>query len=149
MKKTALTLAAAVALGTLGLTATAEAMPIGSGAPAVEKQANANIETVANRRYWRGDRRGHRDWNHNRWRRHHDHDDWGYGGAFLGGVLLGSALDNAYDDDDYYYAPRRRYRVADDDHASYCLDRYRSYDVRSDTFMGYDGYRHRCNSPYD
>ncbi|MGE3832714.1 MAG: BA14K family protein [Parvibaculaceae bacterium] len=143
MRKTALSLAAAVALGTLGLTAAAEAMPVGSGAPVVEKQANANIETVAHRRYWRHGGRHH-------WR-HHGGDGWGYGGAFLGGVLLGSALDNRYydDDDDYYYAPRRyRHRVSDD-HVDYCLDRYRSYDVRSDTFMGYDGYRHRCNSPYD
>jgi hypothetical protein len=30
----------------------------------------------------------------------------------------------------------------------WCLNRYRSYDPSSDTFLGYDGYRHRCNSPY-
>jgi hypothetical protein len=33
-------------------------------------------------------------------------------------------------------------------HVQWCLDRYRSYDPSSDTFMGYDGYRHRCNSPF-
>lgn len=33
-------------------------------------------------------------------------------------------------------------------HVDWCLNRYRSYDPASDTFLGYDGYRHRCNSPY-
>lgn len=33
-------------------------------------------------------------------------------------------------------------------HVEWCLNRYRSYDPASDTFMGYDGYRHRCNSPF-
>ena len=33
-------------------------------------------------------------------------------------------------------------------HVQWCLNRYRSYDPASDTFLGYDGYRHRCNSPY-
>jgi hypothetical protein len=137
MKTTALVLAATAALGTLGLSAGAQAMPVGSGAPTVEKQTGANIETISHRRHWRG----------HRWRRHHD-DDWAYGGAFLGGVLIGSALNSAYYDDYYDYPPRRYYRVADD-HVAYCLDRYRSYDVETDSFLGYDGYRHRCNSPFD
>jgi hypothetical protein len=141
MKKTALVLAAAAALGTLGLSWSAQALPLGSGAPTVEKQTKANIETVSHRRHWRGHR-----WRH----RHHDGDGWRYGGAFLGGVLIGSALNNAYYDDYYDDPPPRRYgyRVADD-HVAYCLDRYRSYDVETDSFLGYDGYRHRCNSPYD
>jgi hypothetical protein len=29
-------------------------------------------------------------------------------------------------------------------HVQYCLNRYRSYDPRSNTFMGYDGMRHLC-----
>jgi hypothetical protein len=33
-------------------------------------------------------------------------------------------------------------------HVQWCLSRYRSYDPSSDSFLGYDGYRHRCNSPY-
>jgi Ni/Co efflux regulator RcnB len=33
-------------------------------------------------------------------------------------------------------------------HVDWCLNRYRSYDPSTDTFLGYDGYRHRCNSPY-
>lgn len=33
-------------------------------------------------------------------------------------------------------------------HANWCAQRYRSYDYATDTYLGYDGYRHRCVSPY-
>ena len=33
-------------------------------------------------------------------------------------------------------------------HVEWCLARYRSYNPQTDTFVGYDGYRHRCDSPY-
>ena len=33
-------------------------------------------------------------------------------------------------------------------HVQWCLDNFRTYDVGSDTYIGYDGYRHRCNSPF-
>jgi BA14K-like protein len=32
----------------------------------------------------------------------------------------------------------------DDDAVEYCLRRYKSYDVESGTYMGFDGYRHPC-----
>jgi hypothetical protein len=118
MKITALTLGSALLVSTLAW-GPALAMPIGSGVPTVAKEANANIVTVD------------------------DEDALIYGGALLGGVLLGSALSD-YDDDDY---GDDDYDDVDD-HVAYCLNRYRSYHVRSDTYMGYDGYRHRCNSPY-
>jgi hypothetical protein len=33
-------------------------------------------------------------------------------------------------------------------HNDWCLDRYRSYDRRTDTFQPYSGPRRTCNSPY-
>ena len=33
-------------------------------------------------------------------------------------------------------------------HVEWCLNRYRSYNPRTNTFMGYDGRRHYCRSPY-
>lgn len=33
-------------------------------------------------------------------------------------------------------------------HVTWCLDRYRSYDPHTDTFLSFDGQRKRCNSPY-
>ncbi|WP_245926701.1 BA14K family protein [Breoghania corrubedonensis] len=40
-----------------------------------------------------------------------------------------------------YYRGRRG-------HVDWCLRRYRSYNPRTDMFMGYDGRHHRCRSPY-
>lgn len=72
---------------------------------------------------------------------HHRHVDVGpviaagLIGMTLGTIVAGSA-----------YPPRHRVvRYVDvDDHVEWCLSRYRSYDPRSDTFVGRDGRRHRC-----
>lgn len=34
-------------------------------------------------------------------------------------------------------------------HVNWCINRYRSYDVYTDTFQPYKGRRKRCNSPFD
>lgn len=50
-----------------------------------------------------------------------------------------------------YWYPRaaRHVRVVNEDHITWCLGRYRTYDPDTDTFIG-KGHRHyRCNSPYD
>ncbi len=44
----------------------------------------------------------------------------------------------------YYYGPYINY----DAHVEWCLRRYRSYNPATDTFRGYDGFDHRCRSPY-
>jgi hypothetical protein len=44
-----------------------------------------------------------------------------------------------------YRAPVRTWRQA---HVDWCLASYRSYNPATDTFMGYDGYAHYCQSPY-
>ncbi len=47
-----------------------------------------------------------------------------------------------------YYEAAPRYgvtRASVRTHAAACESRYRTYDPRSDTFVGNDGYRHRCN----
>jgi len=33
-------------------------------------------------------------------------------------------------------------------HVNWCLNRYRSYNPRTNRFLGYDGRYHRCRSPY-
>jgi hypothetical protein len=105
------------------------------------------------------------------WRHHHHHDNdaaiaigAGALGLALGATLL--APRNVYYDDGYYdddydapppprYRPRRIYlegpyppppRVYETrrGHVARCLARYRSYDPRTDTFMGYDGRPHYC-----
>ncbi|MBB5755007.1 BA14K family protein [Prosthecomicrobium pneumaticum] len=99
--------------------------------------------------YWRHDRHHHR---------HHGGGDLAAGlaaGAILGLGIGALAASPGYDREvppPRYardYPPPRYARAAWRDHVDWCLDRYRSYDPRSDTFIGYDGYERRCISPYD
>jgi hypothetical protein len=84
---------------------------------------------------------------------------WGVGAGFLGGALLGGALaapyyyqPGPYYPGPYYY-PRAYYYPEpgyygggprSGDPTAYCLQRFRSYDPRSGTYLGYDGFRHPC-----
>ncbi len=58
-------------------------------------------------------------------------------GGFILGAIVGSSGHN-----------RRHARVIHvdywDAHISRCLSRYRTYDPGTDTYIGYDGYEHRC-----
>lgn len=60
-----------------------------------------------------------------------------FGAAF--GAIIGGAIANGNRNGDRVVG--RSY----DSHVDACYARYRSYDERSDSFMGYDGVRHRCN----
>lgn len=85
--------------------------------------------------------RGCRDWrnHHDRWDESHYHDWYrnhhrGPANAaaalfgFAAGAIAGAAANAA----------------ADNSHVSRCEDQYRSYDARTDTYLGYDGRRHTC-----
>jgi hypothetical protein len=55
---------------------------------------------------------------------------WGWGdvgAGFVAGAVIGGALASPY----YGYDP-------------YCMQRFKSYDPRSGTYLGYDGARHPC-----
>lgn len=73
---------------------------------------------------------------------HHRHFD-GYSAAagLVGGMIIGSAIANAQQ--------RPVYVNHRDAHVAWCLDRYRSYNISTDTFMSHSGYRKYCNSPYN
>jgi hypothetical protein len=84
--------------------------------------------------YWRWYR--HRDrWSGNDYRNwyyrhHHNHDNDNAGALFLGlaaGAIAGGLVANA-----------------GNSHVQACAAAYRSYDIRTDTYLGYDGYRHEC-----
>ena len=116
---------------------------VGSSGPTLEK---SNLLTEVGSRFY-GD--GYDDYyfhNHH-YGYNHDHYRVHLGGGGLGlgygdgyRVYLGG---NFYGGD--YYRGRE---YVDGGHVEWCLNRYRSYNPRTNTFMGYDGYRHRCNSPY-
>lgn len=143
------------------------AMPIAPAVPAV-KVAPANNADVVQVQYWRdrgygprrgwyGGHRGYRDWRP----RHRYHDGYWYPlAAFGAGAIIGGALAApTYEPAPRYYepAPRyvspppRRYAAPADinpQHTDWCLARYRSYDVYSNTFQPNYGPRKQCYSPY-
>ncbi|MET3896436.1 hypothetical protein ABIB57_000360 [Devosia sp. UYZn731] len=60
------------------------------------------------------------------------------------GAILGSALANSNNNNDRVIG--RVYNGGNgNSHVQACFARYRSYDARSDTYVGYDGRRHQCN----
>ncbi|MDB5562447.1 MAG: hypothetical protein JWN11_1865 [Hyphomicrobiales bacterium] len=70
------------------------------------------------------------------------------GGMF--GFIAGSALADAphrrvYVHDNYDYADYGPGYYDSRAHIRACLRAYRSYDVDSDTYVGYDGYSHQCD----
>ncbi len=89
------------------------------------------------------------------------HRGGGGGGAFLPGLAAGAIIGGAIASQGYgpgYYAPGPTYydEGYDDgavavvpapsggDAVAYCMQTYRSYDPRSGTYLGNDGYRHPC-----
>ena len=68
----------------------------------------------------------------------------GLGIGLATGALIGGALAAPYYYDPYYYAPAPRVYGAPDDAVAYCMQRFRSYDPASGTYVGYDGLRHPC-----
>lgn len=76
-------------------------------------------------------------------------------GGFWPGVAVGVGLGSTYgyygspyyDDDSYGYYDDSSVAVAPpvgDDSVAYCMQRYKSYDPASGTYLGYDGQRHPC-----
>lgn len=73
----------------------------------------------------------------------------GVAAGVIGGAIIGSAIANSRP---YYYVPppyyappaRHYYAPPPGDAVAYCMRRFRSYDPRSGTYLGYDGYRHPC-----
>ena len=99
----------------------------GIGAAAAVVSPGTNVETVR----WRG-----RYWHHG-YRR-----GWGPGaaiGAGIVGLAAGAALAASAPPPAYYYD-----EPDSGDAVSYCMQRFRSYDPASGTYLGYDGLRHPC-----
>jgi BA14K-like protein len=73
-------------------------------------------------------------------------DGYGLAGGLLAGSLIGGGLGYdyggygpGYDDNSYAYTAGPA--TAD---SGYCIQRYKSYDPASGTYLGYDGQRHPC-----
>jgi len=163
--------AAALVAGLLSFGgAQATSIMTGNGAPAgMTAKQDGNIQQVKNRKYWGGGKKyrykgGGKKYRY--WRGGHRNNNYYYGGLGLGFFPLVGGFGYPYGGYGYpygygsypyygsyyqpYYAPSYSYYrpVRASRHVRYCLNRYRTYSVRSNTFIGFDGYRHRCKSPY-
>jgi BA14K-like protein len=78
------------------------------------------------------------------WHHHHHHGGGGAIAGFAAGAILGGAL--AASQPDYYYGPPvYAYEPGyGPPSVAWCEHHYRSYDPRTGTYLGYDGYRHPC-----
>ncbi len=77
------------------------------------------------------------------------HHGGGWGGFAAGaavGAILGGMLAAPYYGPGPYYYPAPGYYGGgyEADAVRYCMQRFRSYDPGSGTYLGYDGYRHPC-----
>jgi hypothetical protein len=137
MKNRLPTLAAAAlfAMSMVPLANNASALP--ADALALKNAAPTTIETV-------------------RWRGHGGRGGWGpgigagiIGGAILGGMLAapyyGGYGPYAYEPYPYGYGPGPYFSPGyGGDAVAYCMQRFRSYDPNSGTYVGFDGLRHSC-----
>jgi hypothetical protein len=80
-------------------------------------------------------------------------------GLGIGALLAAPRYDGGYEvpppgyaapryDDGYRAPPRRVARANWQAHVDWCYDNYRSYDERTDTYVGRDGYAYRCRGSY-
>lgn len=132
-------IAALMAAGTLISPASAQfAGSAPAAVTAAEKMSNlTEVRSRYDGRRWHGHRGDRRYYGYRH--RHYGHRYYGrrdyYGPAVAAGIIgltagaiaAGAANANAYDRDD-----------------EYCASRFRSYDPRSGTYLGYDGLRHAC-----
>ncbi|BEV47239.1 BA14K family protein [Afipia carboxidovorans] len=131
-----LAVAAVLALP-LGMASTANAAPL-SANPVLSGTVTSASSDLTQQVRWRGHRGGH-------W---HGHRGGGWGGVGAGlaaGALIGGAIAASQAPYGYYgpgYAPGPAY--VEGDAVSYCMQRFKSYDPRSGTYLGYDGLRHPC-----
>ncbi len=128
--------------------------------PAVTGQVNAGndaIVQVKHKKKWK-------KWNNGNW--NNDNYDWQYrkhrrrnnDGIYLSLPLIigGAYAANRYYGDDYYDDGYYGYNDGYSDyrgglssrHVRYCLNRYKSYNPRTNTWVAYSGRVHRCRSPY-
>ncbi len=113
-------------MSTVPFTNNASAAPV-VDALAFKNSASTNIETV-------------------RWRGHRGRGP-GFGPALLGGAIIGGLLAAPFGGYGPYAYERGPYvydRGYGGSAEAYCMQRFKSYDPGSGTYLGYDGYRHSC-----
>ena len=126
----------------------ADAVPQGF----VNHEGQAKVHLAGDRRRWRQNRRAKRRWHRRhghyrgkryRYRRHgysHYYGGYWYPYAWWLGTAAAAAI--------VANQNRAHRRNAGDAHVNWCLNRYRSYNPRTDMFLAYSGRYKPCISPY-
>ena len=152
MRKMFLTVAAAAALGTFGLAAPASAQTAAAPVSELAAALQTGELNASYAQYRRGYRDGYRGGPRYVERRYYAPRRYGYeprgyyrrdrGNALAAGALglatgaiIGGAIAQSQAQAALVYGGNT---------ASYCAQRYRSYDPASGTYLGYDGLRHPC-----
>jgi hypothetical protein len=124
-----------------------------AGAPGARFAGAGPVGRVGGGPGWTG---GHAAWNNGGW--HGGYRRHGFYPGVVAGAVIGGAVADSYayyDSPDYGYGQDyydNGYGDGGDvavvqgggGDASYCAQRYRSYDPASGTYLGYDGQRHPC-----
>ncbi|MCX5569342.1 BA14K family protein [Kaistia nematophila] len=129
----------------------ASIVALGTPAQAAGPAGDGSFQVADN---WNGNRwhGGGNDWrwrHGNRWHGGGWHggyyygDNWGGAAAAAGimGLATGAIIANSANQPRYYEGGYGG------DYVAYCASRYRTFDPRTGTYVGFDGYRHRCMMP--
>ena len=112
-----------------------------------KKWSNNNSNGNWNDNNWNGDwNNNNHNWKHRKHRRNYDNGVYLSLPLILGGAYAANNYyDNGYDDygDDYDDGGRVSNR-----HVQWCLNKYRSYNPRYNTWVAYSGQVKKCYSPY-
>lgn len=92
-------------------------------------------------RSWRGNRHWRGGRHHNRHRYHRRHRGHSGAGAAIAGTVLGLALGSAIGSSRSY--------SGGSSHVNWCLNRYRTYNPRTNLYYYVPGRQRHCNSPYN
>jgi BA14K-like protein len=65
-------------------------------------------------------------------------------GGLIAGAIIGGAIAAGPYGPGYYGPPPVAYGPPPGDAIGYCMQQFKSYDPRSGTYLGYDGFRHPC-----
>jgi hypothetical protein len=138
MLKHSLIALAAIGAGLIGFSA-AEAQAFTVQKPAVETAAPSSLLVNADHREWRRNRHGDR-LRHRQGRYRHYHGGYWYANPWWVLPMVGAGI--ALGNRDRYYDGYGS------NHVEWCLSRYRSYNVRTNTWVSYGGRVRQCFSPY-
>jgi hypothetical protein len=122
-------------------------------APAASGEANTINDRIVQVKHMNNGRKYGMNWNKKNFNKcfynnggcyhkhRHNHFDRSY--LYLPLIIGGFGAYNSYDYDDNY-----GYAGLSSAHVRWCLNRYRSYNPRTNLWVSFSGKKHQCDSPY-